>query len=223
MGAGHVGSEAGARGERAVQGQRRRLSLQLHRLQLLVVEDALGRPVGLLRDRDPVDRRHSLQAGGGVDHVAGDDSLALFRVGSEGDDGLAGADPDPHLQREHGVRLVELLDRLQRAEAGPDRALGIVLMRDRGAEDRHHRVPNELLDRAGIPLDLLPKACMVGADAGAHVLRICLLRGGGEADEIAEEDGDNLALLPQGESRLLAQRRAAVRAERKLAGKLLGA
>jgi len=33
----------------------------------------------------------------------------------------------------------------------PDGALGVVLVRDGGAEERHHRVANELLDRAAAP------------------------------------------------------------------------
>ena len=39
-------------------------------------------------------------------------------------------------------------------ERGADGPLGIVLVRDRRAEDRHHRVADELLDRAAAALDL---------------------------------------------------------------------
>ena len=39
---------------------------------------------------------------------------------------------------------------------------------------------------------------MVGTDASADVLGISGLRGGGEADEVTEEDGDDLALLLHG-------------------------
>jgi hypothetical protein len=36
---------------------------------------------------------------------------------------------------------------------------------------------------------------VVGADTGADVLRVGAVRAGGEADQVAEEDGDDLALL----------------------------
>ena len=62
---------------------------------------------------DAVHRRHPLQAGGGVDDVAGDDPLALPRPGTERDHRLARVDADPDLQRERRVGLVQLLDRLQ--------------------------------------------------------------------------------------------------------------
>ena len=216
-------AEAGARRERAVERERLRLALHLHRLERLVVEDALGRAVGLLRDRDPVHRRRALQARGGVDHVARHDPLALLRARAERNDRLARVDPDPHLQRERRVRLVQLLDRLQDPKAGPDRALGVVLVRDGRTEDRHHRVPDELLDRPAVALDLLPQARVVGPDARAHVLGVRSLRGGGEADEVAEEDGDHLALLLHRRAPAARSGRGAVRAERELARELLAA
>ena len=73
--------------------------------------------------------------------------------------------------------------------------LGVVLVGDGRPEDRHHGIPDELLDRPAVELDLRPQARVVGADARPDVLGICGLRGGGEADEVAEEDGDDLALL----------------------------
>ena len=94
-----------------------------------------------------------------------------------------------------GSSAVQLLDCLQDAQAGADGALRVVLVRDRGAEDGHDRVADELLDRASVALDLLPQPGVVGADAGADVLGVGRFGGGGEADEVAEEDGDDLALL----------------------------
>ena len=122
-----------------------------------------------------------------------------------------------------GSCLVQLLDRLQDAEAGPDGALRIVLVCRRGAEDGHDRVPDELLDRAAVALDVLPQAGVVGADAGADVLGVSRFRGGGEADEVAEEDGHDLALLLHGCRRLRGQRRRTERAEGELARQLLAA
>ncbi len=124
---------------------------------------------------------------------------------------------------ERRVRLVQLRDRLQDPEAGADRALGVVLVRDGCPEDRHDRVPDELLDRTAVALDLLAEAAVVGADAGADVLGVGRFGGSGETDEVAEEDRDDLALLVERRGRLLAQRSAAERAERKLTRELLAA
>ena len=46
-----------------------------------------------------------------------------------------------------------------------------------------------------VPLDDLARERAEGAQAGVHVLRVRLLAHGGEADEVAEEHGDGLALL----------------------------
>ena len=113
MRTGDVGSEAGARLKRAVKAERLGLALDRGRLELLEVEDALGRAEGRLRDRDAVYRRRSLQARGSVDDVAGDDPLALLGAGAERDHRLARVDPDAHLQRERRVLRVQLGDRLQ--------------------------------------------------------------------------------------------------------------
>src|SRR5437667_8003305 len=95
-------------------------------------------------------------------------------------------------------------------------------MRDGGAEGRHDRIADELLDRAAVALDLLAQAGVIGADAGLHVLRVLLLGGGGKADQVAEEDRDDLALLERG-CRPLGERSRAVAAEREPVGVLLAA
>ena len=93
-------------------------------------------------------------------------------------------------------RLVALLsepspDRKRR----PDRSLRVVLVHDGRAEDRHHRVADELLDRPAVTLDLPLGRGMEGPQGGTHVLRVSRIGAGGEADEVADENGDDLALL----------------------------
>jgi hypothetical protein len=61
--------------------------------------------------------------------------------------------------------------------------------------------------------DLLPQAGMVGTDAGAHVLRVLLLGGGGEADQVAEQDSHDLPLLERGRRCDFRKRRGALVAE----------
>jgi hypothetical protein len=101
------------------------------------------------------------------------------------------------VQIERGVALVQLDNGLAHGERGTDGALGVVLVRDGRAEDRHHRVADELLHRPAEALDLRPQAPVVGREHGAHVLRVELLRSSGEADQIGEEDRYDLALFPR--------------------------
>ena len=91
--------------------------------------------------------------------------------------------------------LVELVDRLEDPQARSHGALGIVLVRHRRPEDRHHGVADELLDGAPEALDLARDARVVRAERGAHVLGVGAVGAGGEADEVDEEHGDDLALL----------------------------
>ena len=42
--------------------------------------------------------------------------------------------------------VVELADRRLHGDSGANRPLGVVLVRDRGAEDGHHRVADVLVD-----------------------------------------------------------------------------
>ena len=93
-----------------------------------------------------------LDARGGVDEVARDHPLAL------------GAERDRRLAGQHAGAGAQVgapsswpsADRGDQVERGADRALGVVLLRDRRAPDGHHRVADELLDRAAVALDDLP-------------------------------------------------------------------
>src|SRR5690242_10973760 len=84
-------------------------------------------------------------------------------------------------------------------------------MRCRRAEDRHHRVADELLDHAAVLLDALLGLPVIRVQHLAHVLGIGLVRPGGRVDQVDEEDGHELALLLR--RRGLAERRAAAAAE----------
>src|SRR5581483_4972703 len=79
-------------------------------------------------------------------------------------------------------------------ERRPDRALGVVLGRDRRPPDGHRRVADELLDRAAVELDEPAASVEVAGEELARVLRVAALRGGGEADEVGEEHGDEASL-----------------------------
>ena len=72
------------------------------------------------------------------------------------------------------------------------------------------------------PLELRADAVVVGTEDGAHLLGIELLRFRREPDEVAEEDGDDLALLAR-RDRLGAESGPAHPAQAKALGVLLAA
>ncbi len=185
-----VDTDAAARLDRLPHVDRIGLALRLHGLRLAVVDRVVGRAPCRLADEDAVDRRVRLEPRSGVDDVARDHALAFLRPRAERDECLARVDADTELEL---CLLVEdpVADRERRA----DSAFGVVLVRDRGAEDRHHRVADELLDGAAEALELVPEPRVVRAKQRAHLLGIHLLGARGEADEIGEEDRHDLALL----------------------------
>ena len=71
-------------------------------------------------------------------------------------------------------------------------------MRRRRAEERHHRVADELLDGAAETLELAAQVRVVGREQGAHVFGIELLGTRGEADQVGEENRHDLPLLARG-------------------------
>ena len=134
---------------------RLRLPLRLDRLAVAVLDRPLGRAVGRLADEDAVHRRGRLQTGGRVDDVARDHALALRRVGRR-----ARRRASPVLTAMRTCRSSAGLASFSSWTASRDRersahrTLGIVLVRDRRAEDGHDRVADELLHGAAEALDL---------------------------------------------------------------------
>jgi hypothetical protein len=124
------------------------------------------------------------------DDVTGRSGLSCPRVGGEVDQRFTGRDPDPQLDP---FLRCELAHRERR----PDCALGIVLVRYRRAEERHHGVADELLDGAAEALELRLDPCVTRRLHQLHVLRIELLGTRREAHDIGEEDRDDLPLPPR--------------------------
>ena len=105
---------------------------------------------------------------------------------------------------------------LRRRSDGAER---VVLVRDRNPEHRHDRVACELLDAAAVALEDRPQVLEVAAHARAQRFGIGRLAERGRADDVAEEDADDLALLAR---RLSgdAERRRAGHAEARFGGVL---
>ena len=174
-------------------GDRRRLALGDHRGERLELDRAAGRAHRRLVDDHCSDRSRALEASGRVDDVACDHSLAAFRPRPERDDRLSGRDRRAHSNLE--PLPAELLDRVQDPERRAHGSLGVVLVRDRRAEDRHHRVADELLDRAAEALDVRLDALVVRTERRPDVLGIRAVRAVGEPDGVHEEHGYDLPLL----------------------------
>jgi hypothetical protein len=99
------------------------------------------------------------------------------------------------------VGLVELRHRLPDGQGGPHRSLRVVLVGGRGAEQGHHGIADELLHRPPIALQVSPEPGVVGGEQAADVFDVEAFGAAGEADQVAEQHADPLALLPPGHRR----------------------
>jgi hypothetical protein len=171
---------------------RRRLALQLERLELLVVDGLARRPHGPLADGDASGPGGALEPGRDVDGVAGDRVVAADGTRQH----LAGVHADPQVEVDaRGERLVDLPHRVLHAEPGADRPLGVVLVRHRRAEDRHDVVADVLVDGPAVALDLLAEPHERSVDERLHVLGVHPLGDRGVAGQVGEQDGHLAALL----------------------------
>jgi len=190
-----VGARAASRCLHPPDREGRSLALEVHGAEWLIVKHLSSRPPGRLTDHDPAHWGNCLQAGGGVHHIAGDHALPGLRPSAQCDNRLAGADADPHGQPEGSVGNVQVLDGLKYALFCGHRPLGVVFVGDGCTEHGHDGITNELLHGPAQAFDLAPQVGVIGTKPSDHVLRICTIRAGGEANQIAEQHGDNLALV----------------------------
>jgi hypothetical protein len=137
-----------------------------------------------------------LQPGGDVDDVARDQRLVPL---VDGRHDLTRVDANPRFQGERRL-LVQRGDGGLDRESGSDGAFGVVIVDAGYAEDGHRRVADELLDRPAVGLDDLADALEVHAEDAPDHLRIVVLAEGGRADDVGEQNGDELALFRHGRS-----------------------
>ncbi len=131
-----------------VRGQRLRLPLRLdgrHRLHLDRVADQRERADA---DQHLARRSRLFEPCGDVDRIAGDERVAAPR------DDLAGVDADAHRD------LCGVTD----LRSGTSRTQRVVLAHGRDAEDGHHGVADEFLERPAVTFDRGP----CGLEVGAH-------------------------------------------------------
>ena len=84
----------------------------------------------------------------------------------------------------------ERADTVDQVERGTDCAFGVVVVRDRRAPDGHHRVADELLDRAAVAADDLLALLEVARQEVADGLGVAALGERREPDEVGEQDRD---------------------------------
>jgi hypothetical protein len=183
-----VDAEAAARLQRTPESDRFRLSLDPHGLELVVLDRVARRAVRDLSDDERACGRRLLQARGSVHDIACDHSLSPLGACAQCDNGLAGRHGRSDLE-------LEIADRLEDPQRRPNCPLGVVLVRDRCAEDGHDGVSDELLHRAAVALDLPLEQLVVRPEPGADVLGVGLIRRGRVADQVTEEHGNQLPLL----------------------------
>ena len=158
----------------------------------LVVEQPADQGPGVRADHDAAGLGQRLQAEGAIGGLA-DHRLLLGAALADqvARHDLAGRDADARRERH---REAEAADRVDEVEPGPDRALGIVLVRLRIAEIGQHAVAQKLGDVALEALDHPGAAVLVGAHDLAQVLGVEPGRELGGTDQIDEHHGELAAL-----------------------------
>src|SRR3984893_4266531 len=120
------------------------------------VEETRREPRGLLGHADAARPRQLLHTGGEPDDVPLRGVVHAQVVADSPDDDLARVEAHPHREIEPALaphvlgERPEIARQLERRRAG---ALGVVLVGDRGAEERHDAVTGVLVDRPLVPVD----------------------------------------------------------------------
>ena len=158
--------------------------------RLIVAEHSDG---GGVAGEHAARRRHRLQSRRHVHDVA---HGGVVEAGQRAHEHLAGVDPDAHLHR----RCVaagggEQRQRLLHPQRRPHGPLGVVLVGDRGAEQRDDGVAEQLVDLAAEGLDVGHEPLEAAVDQALDPLRVEVLGQRGRADEVGEQDGDDPPLL----------------------------
>ena len=178
--------------------ERRGEALERHRPQIGQLEQAADQPARRLADHHTARRGKSLESGREVRRLA-DHRLLLGRALADqlADHDQAGRDADARGERQSFLApaaqgqpgRVQGAHGLDQFQPGPDRPLGLVLVRPGPAEVGEHAVAHVFGDVAAPALDHLGAGAVIGPDQGTHVLGIEPRRKRGRADEIDEQHG----------------------------------
>ncbi|HEY8627164.1 MAG TPA: hypothetical protein VIL56_02545 [Gaiellaceae bacterium] len=172
--------------------QRFRLALERERRERLSLHRVPHESKRLLPDPDLSRLGGLLEARRNVDRVPRREPLL------RADYDFAGVHADAKRQRRREVTLqllVELSDRLPHLARGAHSSERVVLVQYRHSEDGHHRVADELLDRASVPLDHAAHRLEVAGHHPTETFRVEPFAERRRAAHVAEDNRDGLALL----------------------------
>ncbi len=193
---GHVRPEP----DKPVGGERLALALGVEGRRRLGVDEVRDGRIGSRAEQHLAGLGRLLEPGRDVDGVAG---RQLLVPGPAADDDLAGVDPGARDDLDAVLPRKLLVERPQ-SVADPrgraNRAERVVLAHRRHAEHGHHRVADELLDGAAVPLEHGLHRLEVPPHHAAQQLRVEPLAERRRPGHVGEEDGDDLARLRLGRS-----------------------
>ena len=173
------------------------LALELEAAGVDRLDERSDEAVCRRRDHDAAGRRRGLHPRGDVHGVAHRRVLARDVAPDHPDDDRAGVDADAHLERHTVPRVLlaaEARDLADHVEAAAHRALGVVLVCDRRAEEHEHAVAHEPRDRPAVPRRDGVQPVEGRADELRPVFRVERLRDRGRAGDVREQDGERPAL-----------------------------
>src|SRR5262245_48198574 len=161
------------------------------------VEEARRESRGLLGHTDPARGRQLLHPGGEADHVPLRGVVHAQVVADSPDDDLARV--EAHADREIEPALAphvfgERPEVARQLERGRACALGVVLVGDRGAKQRHDAVAGVLVDGPLVPVDAVREDPKEAIEEAMPFLGIDALGELHRVHDVGEEDGDQLAL-----------------------------
>ena len=131
-----------------------------------------------------------LDAGGNVDRISSDQEIGRGQVAAG--DYLAGGQAEP--DREPSEAVVGAHPVAER-ERSCHRALGVIAVRGRQAENGHHRIADELFESPAVVGHDGFRDLVVASEQGPDLLRVQLLAERRRAGDIGEENGDDPPLL----------------------------
>ena len=178
-----------------VGGERLALPLRIDRRRRLGVDDVRHRCVRRDADQHLTGRRRLLESRCDVDRVTGGELLIGCRAAHDhltGVDAGTRDDPDAVLT---GKLVVQPADGVADLGRRPNGAQRVVLVHDGHPEDGHHRVADELLDGAAVPLEHVLHDVEVSPHHATQELCVEPLSERGRVGDVGEEDGDDLARL----------------------------
>src|SRR4030095_4747923 len=164
------------------------------------VEEARREARGLLGHSDAAWWRQLLHPGGEPDDVSLRGVVHAQVVADPPHDDLAGVQAHPHRELEPALAPHAFGERAELArqiQGGRTGALRVVLVGNRGAEERHDSVAGVLVDGSLVSVNAARKDPEQAIEQAMPFLRIDALRELHRAHDVGEEDGDQLALAPE--------------------------